>query len=416
MLENKTVVLGVTGSIAAYKAANLASMLKKEGADVHVIMTKNAINFINPITFETLTGNKCLTDTFDRNFEFSVEHVSLAKRADIIAIAPASADIIAKCSHGIADDMLTTTVLASTCPKLIVPAMNTRMYENSITQENLEHLKKHGFAIMSPESGYLACGDSGKGRFPKEELILEEILYHCAFEKDLSGKKVLITAGPTREALDPVRFITNYSTGKMGYALAKAAMLRGADVSLVSGPVNIQAPSHINLIRISSAKELFEQTTKRASDADIVIATAAVADYRPQTVADNKIRKEDIFKDNTNSINSSNNTNSISTKDNTITLTLERTEDTLSWIGQHKKSDQILCGFAMETEDLEAHAKDKLNRKNLDLICANNVKVEGAGFGVDTNVITVITKDGIDHLPLMSKFDAANAILDRCKK
>lgn len=416
MLENKTVVLGVTGSIAAYKAANLASMLKKEGADVHVIMTKNAINFINPITFETLTGNKCLTDTFDRNFEFSVEHVSLAKRADIIAIAPASADIIAKCSHGIADDMLTTTVLASTCPKLIVPAMNTRMYENSITQENLEHLKKHGFAIMTPESGYLACGDSGKGRFPKEELILEEILYYCAFEKDLSGKKVLITAGPTREALDPVRFITNYSTGKMGYALAKAAMLRGADVSLVSGPVNIQAPSHINLIRISSAKELFEQTTQRASDADIVIATAAVADYRPQTVADNKIRKEDIFKDNTNSINSSNNTNSISTKDNTITLTLERTEDTLSWIGQHKKSDQILCGFAMETEDLEAHAKDKLDRKNLDLICANNVKVEGAGFGVDTNVITVITKDGIDHLPLMSKFDAANAILDRCKK
>jgi phosphopantothenoylcysteine decarboxylase/phosphopantothenate--cysteine ligase len=290
------------------------------------------------------------------------------------------------------------------------------MYENSITQENLEHLKKHGFAIMTPESGYLACGDSGKGRFPKEELILEEILYHCAFEKDLSGKKVLITAGPTREALDPVRFITNYSTGKMGYALAKAAMLRGADVSLVSGPVNIQAPSHINLIRISSAKELFEQTTKRASDADIVIATAAVADYRPQTIADNKIRKEDIFKDNTNSINSSNNTNSISTKDNTITLTLERTEDTLSWIGQHKKSDQILCGFAMETEDLEAHAKDKLDRKNLDLICANNVKVEGAGFGVDTNVITVITKDGIDHLPLMSKFDAANAILDRCKK
>lgn len=416
MLENKTVVLGVTGSIAAYKAANLASMLKKEGADVHVIMTKNAINFINPITFETLTGNKCLTDTFDRNFEFSVEHVSLAKRADIIAIAPASADIIAKCSHGIADDMLTTTVLASTCPKLIVPAMNTRMYENSITQENLEHLKKHGFAIMTPESGYLACGDSGKGRFPKEELILEEILYYCAFEKDLSGKKVLITAGPTREALDPVRFITNYSTGKMGYALAKAAMLRGADVSLVSGPVNIQAPSHINLIHISSAKELFEQTTQRASDADIVIATAAVADYRPQTIADNKIRKEDIFKDNTNSINSSNNTNSISTKDNTITLTLERTEDTLSWIGQHKKSDQILCGFAMETEDLEAHAKDKLDRKNLDLICANNVKVEGAGFGVDTNVITVITKDGIDHLPLMSKFDAANAILDRCKK
>jgi phosphopantothenoylcysteine decarboxylase/phosphopantothenate--cysteine ligase len=269
---------------------------------------------------------------------------------------------------------------------------------------------------MIPESGYLACGDSGKGRFPKKELILEEILYHCAFEKDLSGKKILITAGPTREALDTVRFITNYSTGKMGYALAKAAMLRGADVSLVSGPVNIQAPSHINLIRISSAKELFEQTTKRASDADIVIATAAVADYRPQTIADNKIRKEDIFKDNTDSKNSSNNTNSISTKDNTITLTLERTEDTLSWIGQHKKSDQILCGFAMETEDLEAHAKDKLDRKNLDLICANNVKVEGAGFGVDTNVITVITKDGIDHLPLMSKFDAANAILDRCKK
>ncbi len=397
MLKNKTIVLGVTGSIAAYKAANLASMLKKEGADVHVIMTKNAINFINPITFETLTGNKCLTDTFDRNFEFSVEHVSLAKKADIIAIAPASADIIAKCAHGIADDMLTTTVLAATCKKLIVPAMNTRMYENSITQENIEHLKKHGFAIMTPESGYLACGDSGKGRFPKEELILEEILYHVAFDKDLTGKKVLITAGPTREALDPVRFITNYSTGKMGYAFAKAAMLRGADVSLVSGPVNIEAPSHIELVPITSAKELFEETSKRAADADIVIATAAVADYRPQTIADNKIRKEDK-------------------SDNTMTLTLERTEDTLSWIGQHKKEGQVLCGFAMETEDLEAHAKDKLERKNLDLICANNVKVEGAGFGVDTNVITVITKEGANHLPLMSKFEAAGEILTICSR
>lgn len=395
MLKNKTIVLGVTGSIAAYKAANLASMLKKEGADVHVIMTQNAINFINPITFETLTGNKCLTDTFDRNFEFSVEHVSLAKKADIIAIAPASADIIAKCSHGIADDMLTTTVLAATCPKLIVPAMNTRMYENSITQENLEHLKKHGFTIMTPESGYLACGDSGKGRFPKEDLILEEILYNIAFDKDLSGKKILITAGPTREALDPVRFITNYSTGKMGYAIAKAAMLRGADVTLVSGPVSIQSPSHIELVPITSAKELFEKATKRAENADIVIATAAVADFRPSSIADNKIRKEDK-------------------SENEMTLTLERTEDTLSFIGKNKKKGQILCGFAMETEDLEAHAKDKLDRKNLDLICANNVKVEGAGFGVDTNVITVITKEGAKHLPLMSKFDAANEILTIC--
>ncbi|MCR5770684.1 MAG: bifunctional phosphopantothenoylcysteine decarboxylase/phosphopantothenate--cysteine ligase CoaBC [Butyrivibrio sp.] len=395
MLKNKTIVLGVTGSIAAYKAANLASMLKKEGADVHVIMTQNAINFINPITFETLTGNKCLTDTFDRNFEFSVEHVSLAKKADIIAIAPASADIIAKCSHGIADDMLTTTVLAATCPKLIVPAMNTRMYENSITQENLEHLKKHGFTIMTPESGYLACGDSGKGRFPKEDLILEEILYNIAFDKDLTGKKILITAGPTREALDPVRFITNYSTGKMGYAIAKAAMLRGADVTLVSGPVSIQSPSHIELVPITSAKELFEKATKRAENADIVIATAAVADFRPSSIADNKIRKEDK-------------------SENEMTLTLERTEDTLSFIGKNKKKGQILCGFAMETEDLEAHAKDKLDRKNLDLICANNVKVEGAGFGVDTNVITVITKEGAKHLPLMSKFDAANEILTIC--
>lgn len=395
MLKNKTIVLGVTGSIAAYKAANLASMLKKEGADVHVIMTQNAINFINPITFETLTGNKCLTDTFDRNFEFSVEHVSLAKKADIIAIAPASADIIAKCSHGIADDMLTTTVLAATCPKLIVPAMNTRMYENSITQENLEHLKKHGFTIMTPESGYLACGDSGKGRFPKEDLILEEILYNIAFDKDLSGKKILITAGPTREALDPVRFITNYSTGKMGYAIAKAAMLRGADVTLVSGPVSIQSPSHIELVPITSAKEMFEKATKRAENADIVIATAAVADFRPSSIADNKIRKEDK-------------------SENEMTLTLERTEDTLSFIGKNKKKGQILCGFAMETEDLEAHAKDKLDRKNLDLICANNVKVEGAGFGVDTNVITVITKEGAKHLPLMSKFDAANEILTIC--
>lgn len=394
MLKNKTIVLGVTGSIAAYKAANLASMLKKEGADVHVIMTKNAINFINPITFETLTGNKCLTDTFDRNFEFSVEHVSLAKKADLIAIAPASADIIAKCSHGIADDMLTTTVLAATCKKLIVPAMNTRMYENSITQENLEHLKKHGFTIMTPESGYLACGDSGKGRFPKEELILEEILYNIAFDKDMSGKRILITAGPTREALDPVRFITNYSTGKMGYAFAKAAMLRGAKVTLISGPVSIDAPSHINLVPITSAKELFEESTKRAVDADIVIATAAVADYRPQTIADNKIRKEDK-------------------KESGMTLNLERTEDTLAWIGQHKKDGQVLCGFAMETQDLETHAKDKLTRKNLDLICANNVKVEGAGFGVDTNVITIITKEGAEHLPLMTKFEAANAILDK---
>ena len=390
MLKGKTVVLGVTGGIAAYKAANLASLLKKQHADVHVIMTEHAKEFISPITFETLTANKCLTDTFDRNFKYEVEHVELAKKADLVIVAPATANIIAKCAHGLADDMLTTTILACNCPKLVAPAMNTRMYENPVTQDNLSILKKYGWTIISPAVGHLACGDVGAGKFPDEKEILEYIIREIALEKDMAGKKVLITAGPTREAIDPVRYITNHSTGKMGYALARMAMLRGAEVTLVTGPTSIAKPMFVDVVEITSAADLFREVTVRSEQQDIIIKAAAVADYRPAEVAKEKVKK----------------------KDDDLSIALQRTEDTLQYLGEHKREGQILCGFAMETTDMVEHAQAKLQRKNLDYIAANNVKVKGAGFGTDTNVITLISKDRIRELELMSKEDAAMVILD----
>ena len=390
MLAGKTVILGVTGGIAAYKAANLASMIKKQHADVHVIMTKNAGQFINPITFETLTGNKCLTDTFDRNFQFNVEHVELAKRADAAIVAPATANMIAKLAHGLADDMLTTTLLACQCPKLAAPAMNTRMYENPVTQDNLSTLKKYGWKVIEPAVGHLACGDTGAGKFPEETLILEHLLQAAAFSKDLEGKKILITAGPTQEAVDPVRYITNHSTGKMGYALARMAMLRGARVTLVTGPTALTPPPFVTVIPVKSARELFEAVTSRSEQQDIIIKAAAVADYRPAVISDEKVKK----------------------KEGELTLELERTEDTLQFLGDHKREGQLLCGFAMETSDMEKKARKKLEKKNLDMIAANNVKVAGAGFGTDTNVITLITREGSRQLELMSKEAAAMEILD----
>ena len=394
MLSGKTIILGVTGSIAAYKAANLASLLKKQHAQVHVIMTANAQQFITPLTFETLTGTKCLTDTFDRNFTFEVEHISLAKKADLAIIAPATANVLAKAAGGLADDMLTTTLLACPCPCLFAPAMNTRMYENPITQENIARLEQHGWKQIEPAAGFLACGDTGKGKFPEESLILEHILREIAMPKDLAGKKILVTAGPTQEAIDPVRYITNHSTGKMGYALARVAMLRGADVTLVSGNTS-QTPSPlVNTVRVTSAADLFREVTSRAQDQDIIIKAAAVADYRPASVSDEKIKKAD----------------------SDLSIPLERTEDTLSWLGAHKKPGQLLCGFAMETSNLEERAKGKLEKKNLDLIAANNLKVTGAGFGTDTNVITLISRTGCEHLELMSKEAAAGRILDTLLK
>lgn len=390
MLRGKTVVLGVTGSIAAYKAANLASLLKKQHADVHVIMTKNAMEFITPVTFETLTGNKCLTDTFDRNFQFEVEHVELAKRADLVLVAPASANVMAKLAHGLADDMLTTTILACQCPKMIAPAMNTRMYENPVTQDNMEILKKYGWKLIEPAVGYLACGDTGKGKFPEETVIVEHVLNEIAFEKDMEGLKVLITAGPTMEAIDPVRFISNHSTGKMGYALAKICCQRGAKVTLVSGKTNLPKPTGVDVVDVRSAKDMYEAVTSRFEAQDIVIKAAAVADYRPAVVADQKLKK----------------------KDDEMSIALERTDDILAYLGNHKKEHQILCGFAMETEQMVEHAKGKLVKKNLDLIAANNVKVAGAGFGTDTNVVTLITRDEIRELELMSKEDVSVQIVD----
>lgn len=390
MLNGKTIILGVTGSIAAYKAANLASMLKKQRADVHVIMTKNAMQFITPVTFETLTGNKCLTDTFDRGFQFQVEHVELAKRADLAVVAPATANVMAKLAHGLADDMLTTTLLACTCPKLIAPAMNTRMYENPVTADNQEILKKYGWQVIAPAVGRLACGDTGPGKFPKEDLILEYILREIAYEKDLRGKKVLVTAGPTQEAIDPVRFLSNHSSGKMGYALARMAMLRGAQVTLVTGKTALDPPPFVEVIPIRSARELFEAVTELAARQDIVIKAAAVADYRPRVIAEEKVKKGD----------------------GELTLELERTEDTLQYLGDHKCEGQLLCGFAMETSDMETRAREKLERKHLDLIAANNVKVAGAGFGTDTNVVTLLTRQGRRQLELMSKEDVAMRILD----
>ena len=388
ILKSKTVVLGVTGSIAAYKIANLASSLVKKGANVHVIMTKNATNFINPITFETLTGNKCLVDTFDRNFEFSVEHVSLAKQADIFMVAPASANVIGKIANGIADDMLTTTIMACKCHKVISPAMNTNMFENPIVQDNLEKLRNYGYEVIDPASGYLACGDTGAGKMPEPTVLESYIMKNIAMEKDMAGKKVLITAGPTMEAIDPVRFISNHSTGKMGYALAKIAMERGAEVTLVTGKTYIEKPDFVKIIDVKSAKEMFDAVDKEFDSQDIVIMSAAVADYRPKTVADEKINKND----------------------GKTAIELERTDDILGTMSKRKKN-QFLCGFSMETEHMLENSKNKLKKKNLDMICANNLKVEGAGFGTDTNVVTLITENESRQLPIMSKEQVANEIL-----
>lgn len=390
MLKGKTVILGVTGSIAAYKAANLASLLKKQHADVHVIMTKNAMQFIHPITFETLTGNKCLVDTFDRNFRYEVEHVELAKRADIAVVAPATANVMAKLAHGLADDMLTTTLLACRCPKLLAPAMNTRMYENPVTQDNEAILKKYGWKIIEPAVGYLACGDTGRGKFPDEAVILEHILNEAAYEKDMTGLHVLVTAGPTMEAVDPVRFLSNHSTGKMGYAIAKVCRRRGADVTLVSGKTHLPVPVGVSFVPVVSAQEMFEAVTERSGQQDLVIKAAAVADYRPAEVSDQKVKKSD----------------------GDLQIVLERTQDILAWLGAHKREDQVLCGFAMETEQMVEHAKAKLEKKNLDLIAANNVKVVGAGFGTDTNVVTLISEKEIRELALMSKEEVAAELVD----
>ncbi len=390
MLKGKYIVLGVSGGIACYKAAALASALVKQHADVHVIMTDNATKFISPITFEQLTGNKALTDTFDRNFTHKVEHISVADRADFVLIAPATANIIAKLAHGIADDMLTTTVLACTCPKAVAPSMNTNMYNNPVTQDNIATLIKYGWEIIEPSYGHLACGTDGKGRLPEPDELLEVCLHAAAHEKDLAGKKILVTAGPTREALDPVRYLSNRSSGKMGYAIAKAASRRGADVTLVSGPTSLTHPRYIDTVDITSAQEMYEAVVSRASDMDIIIKAAAVADYRPETVADNKIKK----------------------KDDEMTIKLERTLDILGTIGSSKKHGQFLCGFSMETENMIENSRRKLLKKNLDMIAANNVKTEGAGFGVDTNVLTLITDKAVKELPIMSKDEAADVLLD----
>ena len=390
MLRGKTVVLGVTGSIAAYKIATLASMLVKKQASVHVIMTKNATNFINPITFETLTGHKCLVDTFDRNFEFQVEHVSLAKQADVVMIAPASANVIGKLAHGLADDMLTTTFLACKCPKIVSPAMNTAMFENPIVQDNLKILEKYGYEVIQPASGYLACGDTGSGKMPEAETLYQYIERTLAGPKDLVGKKVLVTAGPTQENIDPVRYITNHSSGKMGYAVAKAAMLRGADVTLVSGQTALTPPMFVKYVQITTAEEMYQEVTSRSDEQDIIIKAAAVADYRPKTVYENKVKK----------------------KEGQMAIELERTRDILAYLGEHKKENQFLCGFSMETENMIGNSRAKLQKKNLDMVAANNVKVEGAGFQGDTNVMTLITQDQEIALPLMSKEEAANKILD----
>ena len=387
MLKGKTVLLGVTGSIAAYKIANLASALMKLHAEVHVIMTKNATNFINPITFETLTGNKCLVDTFDRNFEFSVEHVSIAKKADVVLVAPASANVIAKLAHGLADDMLTTTILACTCKKIISRAMNTRMFENPITQDNMRTCQRYGMEVILPASGYLACGDTGAGKMPEPEVLMQYILKELLFKKDLTGKKILVTAGPTREAIDPVRYITNHSSGKMGYAIAKRAMLRGAEVTLVSGKTSLEPPKFVEFVDITSAQDMYDAVVSRFDKTDIVIKAAAVADYRP---AEDKIKKSD----------------------GDMKIEMERTKDIIGTLGSMKKEGQFLCGFSMETRDMIENSKKKLEKKNLDMIAANNVKVEGAGFAGDTNILTVITKDGTKELPLLSKEDAADVLLD----
>ncbi len=390
MLQNKNIVLAVTGSIAAYKIANLASMLKKLHANVTVLMTKNATNFINPITFETLTGNKCLIDTFDRNFQYSVEHVSLAKSTDVVLVAPASANVIGKLACGIADDMLTTTIMACSCHKIIAPAMNTHMYENPVVQDNLKKLAHYGMEVITPDTGYLACGDIGPGKMPSEDVLLQYILKEVAFPKDMKNLKVLVTAGPTREKIDPVRFITNHSTGKMGYAIAKHCMLRGAEVTLVTGPCSIPPVPFVTTVPVESAADMFREVTARSASQDIIIKSAAVADYRPAVVYEDKVKK----------------------KDGEMSIPLERTEDILQYLGQHKAPGQFLCGFSMETKDMLENSKAKLAKKNLDLIVANNLKQSGAGFGTDTNVVTLITEDTVKELPLMSKEEVARQLLD----
>lgn len=390
MLKGKTVVLGVTGSIAAYKIANLASMLVKLHCNVHVIMTQNATNFIHPITFETLTNNRCIVNTFDRNFQYNVEHVALAKQADVMLIAPATANVIAKLAHGLADDMLTTTALACKCRKIVSPAMNTQMYENQITQDNIQKLRDYGFEVIDPASGFLACRDIGAGKMPEPEVLLDYILKEIAFEKDMAGMNVLVTAGPTQEAIDPVRYITNHSTGKMGYAIAKCAMLRGANVTLVTGPTNIKKPPFVNVVDIKTAEDMFEAVTSRFDRQDIVIKAAAVADYRPANVSDEKVKKAD----------------------SELAIDLERTQDILKYLGENKKEHQFLCGFSMETQNMLENSRAKLAKKNLDMIVANNLKVAGAGFGTDTNIVTMITKDKEIELEIMSKDDVARCILD----
>lgn len=388
-LQGKNVLLGVTGSIAAYKIAGLASMLVKKNANVQVLMTKNAVNFINPITFETLTGNKCLVDTFDRNFEFSVEHVSIAKKADMLMIAPASANVIAKIAHGIADDMLTTTALACRCPKIIAPAMNTNMYENPVTQDNLTICEKYGMEVMKPAVGYLACGDTGAGKMPEPEELFDYIAKTIAYPKDLAGKKILVTAGPTIEPLDPVRYITNHSTGKMGYAIALAAAYRGAEVTLVTGPTALNRPRFVKTVEVTTAKEMFSKVALLSREQDCIIKAAAVADYRPSTVSPEKVKK----------------------KDGNLTIDLERTDDILAYLGTHKQEGQFLCGFSMETEDMVENSRIKLEKKNLDMIVANNLKVDGAGFGVDTNVVTIITPEKELELEKMTKEEVAHRLL-----
>ena len=391
MLKGKTVILGVTGSVAAYKAAGLASMLVKQHADVHVIMTKNALNFINPITFESLTAHKCLVDTFDRNFEFSVEHVALAKLADLVLVAPATANVIGKLAGGIADDMLTTTVMACSCPKLVSPAMNTHMFENPILQDNLRKLETYGYTVIEPASGRLACGDTGAGKMPEPEILLEYILKEIACEKDLTGKKVLVTAGPTQESLDPVRYLTNHSSGKMGYAIARICSFRGADVTLVSGRTNLPGPLFVKTVEVTTAREMYEAVAAAFPDQDIVIKAAAVADYRPKQVSSEKVKKSGEM----------------------FVLEMERTDDILKYLGEQKRSDQFLCGFSMETDHMLRNSRAKLAKKNLDMIVANNLKVPGAGFAGDTNVVTLITKDEETELPLLSKEETAVRILDK---
>ena len=391
MLKGKTILLGVTGGIAAYKSASLASLLVKSGAEVHVLMTENAKNFINPITFETLTGHKCISDTFDRNFEFQVEHVSLAKKADAFLVAPATANVIAKLAHGLADDMLTTTFLACKAPKLIAPAMNTAMYANPITQDNLALLQKYGMEVIAPACGRLACGDTGAGKMPEPDILLQYIYKYCACPKDMKGLNVLITAGPTQEAIDPVRYITNHSSGKMGYSLARACMLRGANVTLITGKTSLEPPMFVTTVPITSAKDMYEAVTTRSQDMDIIIKAAAVADYRPAVIADEKMKKTN----------------------NTLSISMEQTDDILQYLGTHKPAHQFLCGFSMETQNMLENSRKKLEKKHLDMIVANNLKEKGAGFEGDTNIVTMITPDSVTELELMSKDEVAFRLMDQ---